>query len=122
MVNPSSTWGNFKDAILKKFGENEEPNERTPSEWLDLGQQPQLSKPPYIGTAVFTDIPKIKSGNEKVPLPISPSDQQLVTRGLPLASKFDPKESFPISCTTQFLCFKFWDPGGYIFLLCIFSP
>lgn len=98
--------------------ENEEPNERTLPEWLDLGQQPPLAKPPDIGTIVFTDILKIKSGNEKVPLPLSPSHHQLLTRGLPLANKFDPKENIPISCTTQF-CFKFWDPRGYIFLLCI---
>lgn len=86
LVNPSSTWGNFENVILKKFGseidsiENEEPNERTLPEWLDLGQQPPLSKSPDIGTVVFTDIPKIKSGNEKVPLPVSPSHKQLVMR------------------------------------------
>lgn len=119
-VNPSSTWGNFKDAILKKFGseidsiDNEEPNERPLPEWL-VDQKPPLSKSPDISMAVFTDIPKIKSRNENILLPVSPLPQQPFTRGPLTASKFDPGEILHVSCTTQSFCFKLWDPGGYIF-------
>lgn len=60
-------------------------------------------------------IPQIESRNEKVPLPTLPSSQQPVTRGLTLASKFDPGENYPISCTAQSFCFKLWHPGSSIF-------
>ncbi|KAI5430197.1 hypothetical protein KIW84_034682 [Lathyrus oleraceus] len=59
--------------------------------------------------SVFATIPKIKFRNKKFPPPVPLGPQQLVTKGLPLA------RIFFISCTTQPLFYKLWDPGGNIF-------
>lgn len=48
--------------------------------------------------------------------------QQPVTRGLPLVSKFDSGGNFPILCTTQSFSFKLWDPGDSFFYCVFLSP
>lgn len=124
------TWGNFKEAILKKFwsefdlAENratqmremrfsDEPNKRSPPQWF--GQQPLLPKPRNVEYhMVIVVVPKIKSRKEKVPLLVSPTSLQTIMRKLTAVSRSDPGENYPISCITQSFCFKLWDPGGYI--------